>query len=119
MRAPVLFHGMVAVPQGPWHSVPVLIPVEAQHPGMGIRLTMDADPCPPGTTTMTLAISRDGGRTYQSASMDCINPAPWPESMEHTWWLRYALSDTEQADVVSYHISAPAAFMTVVTLEVC
>lgn len=114
-----LFSGSLAFPQGVHTSAVIPVPGNIKQPGaaLTIKASFVSENFAAGTTKITLFISLDGGATFLSASMTCVNPASFRGPAPHFWVMTFGLGADDIPTHAKYETDAPSAFSTPTILE--
>jgi hypothetical protein len=116
----ILFSGTVTVTGGNLQTSSLPVPGNIKQPGVPLNLVFKFDEAtfPAGTTTITAQLSMDGGSTWRSASMTCVNPkTDWRGAAPHFWQLGFTLGANENPTHARALVSAPAQFNLSGTIE--
>lgn len=113
----VLFSGLQVTLGGIQSQNLLAIASDLKVPGTSqvIRLSVDATVFPLGTTTLGIGLSRDGGSTWQTASMTCPGSLA-PSSGK--WVMNYGLGTDDVPTHVRVTVDAALGFSTNMTVEV-
>jgi hypothetical protein len=115
----ILFQGTVAFLAGAHESAVFPVPGGIKQPGvaLNVKLSLQGDNLPAGTTTVTVFISTDGGATYRSASMTIDAPRTYRGSPPHWEMLGYEIGADDVPTHAKFSYDVPSAFSTAVKLE--
>jgi hypothetical protein len=115
----VLFSGTVTVTNGNLQTANLAVPGGIKQPGVPLQLLLKLNEStfPAGTTTVSASLSMDGGSTWRTASMTCVNPKVWRGPPPHFWTLGFALEANENPTHARMNVVAPAQFNLTGTIE--
>jgi hypothetical protein len=115
----VLFSGSRTFQSGLRESATIPVPGNIKQAGvpLRVRVSLEAENFPNGTTTISVLISTDGGATFNEAAMTVVMPATFRGPAPHYWYLEYQLGADDDSTHAKYRTNAPAGFTTNVTVE--
>jgi hypothetical protein len=95
------------------------IPGDIKQPGvlLNLKLSLEAEPFPTGTTTILMELSLDGGATWKGAPMAFTMPHTFRGPAPHFWNVGYTLGPNDNPTHGRFTTIAPSAFTTNIVLE--
>mgnify|MGYP001312198686 CR=1 FL=1 len=115
----ILFQGSVSLPAGVQESAVFAVPNGIKQAGtaLNIKVSVQGESFPAGTTTITLFISLDGKATFHVGAMTVNAPRTYRGAAPHFETMTYSLGPDDAPTHAKFSTNAPSAFVVPIVLE--